>query len=1023
MTINNSLLDIYAMMTPKALVMNSGGVVDASNAQDIEELILGLLCNPQGEVAAYSKVKKGIEQHYEGVRDPKKQGELKKSFHVISLNEDKISFGDEDYWKLEKPEKGKKTTTKTVDDLNGIITLDGPLKNKKLSAFVTSCPRITPAVSGTDAVQLFLNYMPSIMPSRMIPYLKVEFEMHHPAGLLQANSKSINTPNMIRFLLGSSDGGADTTQKNIPITEADKAMLQMSPGQGDNQRDTLYMGPEMFFMPQTLTNMDYLGGGGVYKRLVKPKPFLPFASIEDMLIQYMNAGAGALIHKKGTLKLKIHDKSRLSELAPFIKGANGFSDVTVWTTSGWLAPRTTDESEDHYSKFINQNMIKTDCWMISNTQFSFGGGDQASLTLEMVSKGIREAHQATIDGGQAETQRKALQQLAVAVQGLTANLPEGSVELQADLKTTQLIDASRRGVMLDLPASDFSGYDNLITKTVDSLKKGGKISTEDATALENNIKDIKEKTKAFTKQIQSDFMSKLQEGTGVLEDPFLADSVRSAKGYFNEDLTSAIDKFTDAKVGGSVLSANIYQSAINDAAARGLIVGKTDFNVPRIISFGKLFMKFVAPAMLQHCDELQVIFYGLNEECGPVSGHSIAEFPIDTHRLMNGYLNLVKNSNGPLTIEAFMGLVIENQFADNRSPGYGMYNAYEPYKISDKGEMKKKETKQYESVMTDWCAKYGSLKRPIIEMVVESSSKNSSSGNVYDKIKKSRKTIAEEESKTEGLIKRVHIYDKQHSPYNLLTKLMKTDTGWEIGEINSEPIEKFLKEKYPSTPNKKGKTAAVDAASQMVTEVNKEVEGALKVVENPYGRKYVISKGPSSAAEIRKFVKSQAPNIVVGTNGTLVKNITLSSKTDGLIAAANIINAQKGATAGGGGEGAGLEDPNGLPLRVVPAQLSMTTLGCPIAQMYQQYFVDLGTGTTLDNLYTTTQISHTIAPGRFETSWTLAYTDGYGKFQSAPEITAVVKGEVAQRLAEIAAASKKSQGPKPQAAAPAGGGG
>ena len=72
----------------------------------------------------------------------------------------------------------------------------------------------------------------------------------------------------------------------------------------------------------------------------------------------------------------------------------------------------------------------------------------------------------------------------------------------------------------------------------------------------------------------------------------------------------------------------------------------------------------------------------------------------------------------------------------------------------------------------------------------------------------------------------------------------------------------------------------------------------------------------------------------------------------------------------------------------------MTSKGCPIASLYQQYFIDFGTGTTLDNLYNCTQLQHSIGPGKFDTSWTFAFTDGYGKFAGAPTIASGVTNQI-----------------------------
>jgi hypothetical protein len=88
--------------------------------------------------------------------------------------------------------------------------------------------------------------------------------------------------------------------------------------------------------------------------------------------------------------------------------------------------------------------------------------------------------------------------------------------------------------------------------------------------------------------------------------------------------------------------------------------------------------------------------------------------------------------------------------------------------------------------------------------------------------------------------------------------------------------------------------------------------------------------------------------------------------------------------------------PNGagignLPLRIVPASMTMTTLGCPLLTYGQLFFVDFNTGTTIDNIYGLTGITHSITPGKFESQLQLTFYDSYGKFEGAPTITEYIK--------------------------------
>ncbi len=84
-------------------------------------------------------------------------------------------------------------------------------------------------------------------------------------------------------------------------------------------------------------------------------------------------------------------------------------------------------------------------------------------------------------------------------------------------------------------------------------------------------------------------------------------------------------------------------------------------------------------------------------------------------------------------------------------------------------------------------------------------------------------------------------------------------------------------------------------------------------------------------------------------------------------------------------------DVGGLPLRVVPASMTITTFGCPLLTYGQQFFIDFNTGTTIDNMYLVTGLTHTITPGKFESNLTLTFYDAYGKFFGAPTITEYVE--------------------------------
>ena len=55
-------------------------------------------------------------------------------------------------------------------------------------------------------------------------------------------------------------------------------------------------------------------------------------------------------------------------------------------------------------------------------------------------------------------------------------------------------------------------------------------------------------------------------------------------------------------------------------------------------------------------------------------------------------------------------------------------------------------------------------------------------------------------------------------------------------------------------------------------------------------------------------------------------------------------------------------------------------MGCPLWRFGQQVFIDFGTGTTADNVYSVTGIDHSIASGEFKSSVKMVQLNTFGKF-------------------------------------------
>ena len=59
---------------------------------------------------------------------------------------------------------------------------------------------------------------------------------------------------------------------------------------------------------------------------------------------------------------------------------------------------------------------------------------------------------------------------------------------------------------------------------------------------------------------------------------------------------------------------------------------------------------------------------------------------------------------------------------------------------------------------------------------------------------------------------------------------------------------------------------------------------------------------------------------------------------------------------------------------ILPMSLTISMIGNPLITRGQVYYVDFGTGTTLDDAYIVQKVSHTIEGGSFKTSVTMGPT-------------------------------------------------
>lgn len=862
-------------------------------------------------------------------------------------------------------------------------------------------PMLSRTVSNTDLIQLYLTAMPPTFANQLMPYCDVEFQLP-TLGRPPGEPDRVNRPSLYRFLMGS---GQDMTK----LTEADKSIANvLSPNAKkknfpEKTKSQTFFGMEMFTSPQTLVNMDTLKQSSVdgSARLNDAKPFLPPASLKDVGITIQNAGAGSFGRRTAGLKLHIHDRKRLVEMAEFLRGSDGYAKSTVWITYGMLAPRGRGEN-DAYAKFINENMLVREAFVISNTQFSFtpDGGCEVSLTLS--GKGGSRGLSTAITYDEIASIKNSLDATIARIkENIAAFGGERSEKLgfsQKEIRMAQFISATAEG---NVPTSqeDIKKIKEEIDQVKKLLEAGGQNRGPD-----------------FNKDVAIKLLLDLKNAVSTRND-----GLKTGAKNFVEKKINALDEskdpfFPDARKNDSNIHSNSaketpIQKCITEATREpGIRYYDTDLcnlvkNRGEYVSLGRIFTSMCVPAMLrgfsdelnwsnsQRADndnkcpyEVQFIFYQLNNKCGPVSSHNIAEFPMSKALFVDGFLKLVDSSVGgdAFTLEQMIEFINE-QLQDPRQPGYGRATFYKPFAPATDGKEQNLQPSADEDKFTnfiaEWSKKYGDFVTPALtfEIEVGSARKGSSRSTARDLLFDLAGRVAA--GYTEPVVKKgadgdktiikVHVYDRTCSPLDKITKSLRIASDGTYYLVSSEHAsnEKSLE----GLQNKQGIPGATISGKEVV------LNGETVAVNIGQGKEALL-----------EYLGQMVPRIVIGTEGSLISQVNLQSKTSGLEGTIALQGGSHKRESSLASTGLSQQQFN-LPMILFPAQLTINSLGCPLASMGQHFFVDFGTNTTLDNEYVVTQVSHAFSQGKFETTWQLAYYDGYGRMISGNDIESQLK--------------------------------
>ena len=861
--------------------------------------------------------------------------------------------------------KGTKTLKNISNFLQIVSCEESGLDDREMMIVCSNSHYVNPAVRSAEDAQLFLNYVPTHIMSRCTPYLDVEMVYDRP---VPQGDTHLASPGLMKFLLGSTDTSAFAAgTANDLMIKGNTVIADPSTNPDDPHafsRQHSVAGMEMFTSPQTLVNTQPLPLGSRYVPVLDP--FRPLMSIQNLSIN-VTSTVGLYSYKKATLTLKLHDRSRLAEIADLIQPLV-YTKTTLWLTYGWRHP---DEPGNPYADFINSTMLVRESYGISNSSYEFDDHGEVTVSLELYTRGVRELRDIRITGvhGTFKALERKMRAVGEKIKALRTRLhldqPTG---LNKEIRAFQLLDAAEEAHFPDINMHDLSKAIKQLDRSF--LNKNAKIDSTAANDLKQLVNDYYKTTggrhKKFVyneelKSVTNNVVAKIFENIFTGPDVFAT----------NADKETLRQNELQHVIPNSL--ASVYDTYNQTKTVKGN-------QKPTLVSFGKIFSSLMAKsvAAFDGVDELQIFFYTFNDRAGLASNQNIAEFPINTTILRDAMRRHVASRRTmSIPVEEITQLVIESQLQDPRGPGYGLYAFYEPYDPKHPSPTQKKGSeKKYDSLLTSINAGRGVFKMPMIQVHVESTYRTV--GNqIHDLLSyfQSEGQTAQGKPATGrySRVIRIHVFDKQVDPYPLATTMLRTDDGGSSVLVNQQALDKIQKD-YKA-----------DAMSVSLDNLPPDLKKDLQLVK---GSEMLVLNNAQGNDRLKRFVSALIPTITYGGNASTVSNISITTKQDANLSAVQMLGNKAGRPSVTQPNGAGT---GALPLRVIPASVSITSMGCPIVQYAQRFFIDVQTGTTVDNVYGISGLTHTIAPGKFETQMNMTWVDAYGQYESAVSLTEMLK--------------------------------
>lgn len=731
-------------------------------------------------------------------------------------------------------------------------------------------------------------------------------------------------------------------------------------------------GMEMFTMPQSLISK---------KKGVNIDPFRPFMSIKSVTINTQSAGQGLIAWNTAELVLEVYDRHRLNDIAFLLDpGKYGFTKFEI--SAGW---RHQDPSSP-YGKYLNRLKTK-EVYALKSSSYRFNDSGVVTVNLSLAMSGQREMSNTSMfssspgGAGIRELHESLIQDLQTVRAGTTAinsrrttgNLLPTSIVTQADSDSAMILDnnalqrvknARGQGNMSEDDRAEFSAALNSLTSSR---------FTEYYTMLDTYVGNFLEQCGLSGQKINLDFTRPGDEYTyrWSTEDTWLY------KGPENDD-------FVPMTGGIDIVEAE-FRSQIDEQ--RSSIESGDD------ITFDKLFINAIVKRLLlgdtPPADEIHVFIYQFNRKCPGLANQYIGNFRINNNTVREKLKKSIRETQN-LTVATFTS-VIRSEMKDKLNTQFSIVTGaqlteIEGYRtqIDEERDKLRQQTATREDRTTRQSQATSETTRAALQTEIDAldtviTALENKIADLQDKIDdlveagetSQQRTLSTSKIEMPDLkilvqskrsqdgknILRMHVYDGKSKPNELQTFLSNLNNGFSIdardlnlrrGETGEEVI-----------TNRDSRTALIENLKSKGVLISRDTIDEYGVPS----QRYVVN---TQSHKLKHTIKDSMPSITYGVAGTAINKISMNMLSDDNIQAHFLLQTQNENTPNtNNSQTPGSQED---AQKIMPANISIDLMGCPLLKYGQEYFVDFDTNTDLDNVYAMTKITHNISPGVFKTT-------------------------------------------------------